>query len=234
MLPLVLSFSLVGLLLFVRWSLRAGPERTAHVLRWSAVGAVVAILLTLLARGGAALALPLLSVLPLVLRRWRALWRRPPSPAGGSNGKRGSGSTVETRFFRMSLDHRTGEMGGVVLAGEYAGRILMDLDLPQLLDIWDMCRGDPQSVAVFEAYLDRAYSEQWRDELRRRQAPPPSGSFSMNRQEAYEVLGLDQGATEAEVKEAHRRLIQRVHPDRGGSGYLAARINRAKEVLLGE
>jgi hypothetical protein len=198
------------------------------------VGAIVAILLSLLARGGAALALPLLSILPLVLRRWGALWRRPPSPPGGSNGKRANGSTVETRFFRMSLDHRTGDMQGVVLAGEYSGSNLTDLDLPQLLEVWDICQVDPQSIAVFEAYLDRIYADKWRDALRRRQAPPRTEGFSMNRREAYEVLGLDQGATDSEIKEAHRRLIQRVHPDRGGSGYLAARINLAKEVLLGE
>ncbi len=60
---------------------------------------------------------------------------------------------------------------------------------------------------------------------------PPRGS--MSRAEAFEILGLKQGATEAEIRAAHRRLMQSAHPDHGGSDWIAARINQARDVLLG-
>ncbi len=55
----------------------------------------------------------------------------------------------------------------------------------------------------------------------------------MTREEAYAVLGLDPGADEAAILEAHKRLIKRLHPDGGGSSALAAKVNRARQVLLG-
>ncbi len=55
----------------------------------------------------------------------------------------------------------------------------------------------------------------------------------MTRSEALKVLGLEQNASESEVRAAHRRLIQQTHPDKGGTSYLAAKINEAKDVLIG-
>ena len=55
----------------------------------------------------------------------------------------------------------------------------------------------------------------------------------MTREEAMEILGLKEGATREDVVKAHRRMMQKVHPDRGGSDYLASQINKAKDTLLG-
>ena len=64
-------------------------------------------------------------------------------------------------------------------------------------------------------------------------SPPPRSTGAMARDEAYQVLGLKQGATEAEIRDAHRRLMMAAHPDHGGSDWLATRINQARDVLLG-
>ncbi|MEX2326578.1 MAG: DnaJ domain-containing protein [Pseudomonadales bacterium] len=158
--------------------------------------------------------------------------------SAGSTGSTGTGrkSELNTRFFAMVLDHDSGAMDGEILAGAYQGKQLSQLDLESLLGLLEMAREDPDSTHVLGAYLDRHHPG-WRDQAdagasgREEREPPGSdGALSVN--QAYEILGLPRGADRDQVRDAHRRLIQKVHPDRGGSGYLAARINEAKTVLL--
>lgn len=150
--------------------------------------------------------------------------------AGASPGPTpGQTSEVETEFLRMRLDHDTGEMDGTVLQGRYEGRALRGLGLSELLELLGECRADRKSMAVLEAYLDRVH-EDWRGHRR----PPPGRSpDGMNEDEARAVLGVGPDATREEIVQAHRRLMQRLHPDRGGSDYLAAKLNAAKDLLLG-
>ena len=118
-----------------------------------------------------------------------------------------------------------------MLAGRFAGRALDVLTDSELLDLREECVTDADSLRVLEAYLDRRLGADWRSAQR---TPPPRGAGSdMTRDEALAVLGLTEGATVDEIRAAHRRLIQRMHPDVGGTADLAARINRAKDVLLG-
>ena len=142
----------------------------------------------------------------------------------------GQTSEVETEFLRMDLDHDTGEMDGAVLQGTYEGRALRELGLSDLLALLDECRADRQSAALLEAYLDRVH-EEWRE---RRGPPPRASSDGMTEDEARAVLGIGPDATREEIVKAHRRLMQRLHPDRGGSDYLAAKLNAAKDLLLGD
>ena len=149
--------------------------------------------------------------------------------AGASPGPTpGQTSEVETEFLRMRLDHDTGEMDGTVLQGRFEGRALRGLGLPELLELLDECRSDRQSMAVLGAYLDRVH-EDWRSH---RRAPPRASSDGMTEEEARAVLGVGPDATREEIVQAHRRLMQRLHPDRGGSDYLAAKLNAAKDLLL--
>ena len=104
----------------------------------------------------------------------------------------------------------------------------------ELLQLLRECQHDEQSVALLQAYLDRVHAQDWRQQAgAQEQQQTTSESSEMSREEAYQVLGLSADASDEEIIEAHRRLMQKLHPDRGGSAYLAARINLAKETLLG-
>ncbi len=149
-----------------------------------------------------------------------------PSP-----GKR---STVRTAALEMELDHDSGVLAGMVLAGHFEGRELASLSREDLVSLHAELSGETDSLQLLEAYLDGRFPG-WRDGMDahvgggERRAP---GSGAMTEQEAYQILGLEAGASTADIRKAHRRLMQRVHPDLGGSSFLAARINEAKDVLL--
>lgn len=146
----------------------------------------------------------------------------------------GRRSHVRTAALEMELDHETGALGGIVLAGRFEGRELSQLGLEDLRALAGELLEDPESIQLLETYLDGRFPG-WRESTQTDSGggqgrSPASGA--MSKQEAYEVLGLEAGAGAAEIRKAHRRLMQRVHPDLGGSSFLAARINEAKEILL--
>ena len=225
---LLIAAVLIGLYVLARWLRRSpwGPWVGRAVI---AVG-IAGFLLLLTVRGGAEVALPLLVGLTPLLLRW--LNARRPSSSTSDSGALGQ-STVTTRFLNMKLDHATGAMNGQVLEGRFTGRVLQELNLQELLALWRECQPDPQSVAVLEAYLDRHAESTWRETLRDSESvESPTASATMNSAEAYQILGLSPGATRAEIQAAYRRLIQRLHPDHGGSAYLATQLNRARDLLL--
>ena len=133
----------------------------------------------------------------------------------------------------MTMNHDSGEINGEVLAGQFKGRALNQLEFEELLQLLQECHDDDESVSLLQAYLDRVYGESWQQqggEQGQRQNTSDSGK--MSREEALQVLGLSSNPSEQEIVQAHRRLMQHLHPDRGGSAYLAAKINLAKEILL--
>ena len=154
----------------------------------------------------------------------------PRAPLGNKTQQ----STVRSAALEMRLDHETGAMSGQILAGKYEGRILDDLELEDLAQLRDEIRNDTQSLALLDAYLDRR-SASWREHAHFDGATGEVGtpaSGPMGKKEAYEVLGLEPGASAADIRKAHRRLMKTAHPDSGGSTFLAAKINEAKDVLL--
>jgi uncharacterized membrane protein len=217
----------------IAWFMRANPSSLARSMR------MVLVVLGAIAVGGMLIFglrfLP--SLLPelfglagLVITGLiaRALRNRPSG--GFSSPGTGRRTEVHTAFLKAWIDHGTGDVGGTVLAGRFAGRTLDRLSDSELMDLHEECRGDADSLRVMEAYLDRRLNVDWRTAKQ----PPPRGPRSdMTREEALAVLGLAEGATEEEIRAAHRRLIRRTHPDAGGTADLAARINRAKDVLVG-
>jgi len=223
---------LVAVGLGVAWLLRANPTTVARRLR---IGLV---LLGALGVGGLLIFgvrfLP--SFLPelfglggvvvtgLIARAFRH------RPSGGFSTPGNSQRTeTHTAYLQAWIDHATGDVGGRVVRGRFAGRFLDGLSELDLVDLRTECVSDPDSLKILEAYLERRMGADWRDQAG---APPKGTTTSTGRAEALAVLGLAEGATAEEIKSAHRRLIQRVHPDVGGSADLAARINRAKDILL--
>ena len=147
------------------------------------------------------------------------------APAGGQS------STVETELLRMQLDHDSGALEGVVLKGSYRDWRLADMDKTQLQELLDYCGGeDRDSVQLLESYLDQRFAG---DGGFQGGAPGPTETGSMSRKEALAILGLDEQATKEDIVAAHRKLMQKIHPDRGGNDYLASKINQAKDLLSG-
>lgn len=146
----------------------------------------------------------------------------------------GKHSTVRTAALEMELDHDTGNLEGLVLAGRHEGKMLGTMSLAELQQLYRELPGDPESRQLLETYLDGRFPI-WRKDAEANGGDGlgvSPGSGAMTKEEAYKILGLEAGAAAADVRKAHRRLMQRLHPDIGGTSFLAARINEAKDVLL--
>jgi hypothetical protein len=188
---------------------------------------VVGGLLILTRRG--AIGVPLVFIGLSWLRRNRA--RRPAATYAG-----GRKSTVRSVNLEMELDHDTGAMDGRVLTGGMKGARLSELNEEEVLSLYREIYSDKDSAALLESFLDR-YHPDWREHVdpgSSWEQHGASGFANMNRQEAYQILGLEPGASQQEIHQAWRRLIKGVHPDSGGSAFLAAKINAARDVLLDE
>jgi hypothetical protein len=185
---------------------------------------IVGSLLTLLRRG--AIGIPLIIIGVSWWRRNRS--KRPISSAEGQK------SNVRSANLEMELDHDTGEMDGTILTGRLKGVRLSSLSGEEILSLYFDFRSDTESISLLESFLDRYYPD-WRDRVdsddsRNRNDTP--GFDNMTRQEAYQILGLEPNASQEEIHQAWRRIIKGVHPDRGGSAFLTAKINTARDILL--
>ena len=166
--------------------------------------------------------------LPLLLRLFPMLahLRNKSAPAAGQN------STVETALLRMEMDHDSGALEGEILQGDFKGWRLTNMDRQQLEEFFAYCSSeDADSLQMLDSYLQQRFpGEAFAGQ---QQQSDPGTSNAMGRNEALAVLGLNDEATEEDIIKAHRKLIQKLHPDRGGNDYLAAQINQAKDMLLG-
>jgi len=233
---------LAGLLLAGRWFVSADPKTLVKALKWLLFGVIGAVVLFFLFTGRLAWAFYALPALLPWFVRARGAHRafKTFSRMYGSAGGAGTGQTsdVDTRFLRMTLDHDSGEMSGEIKEGAFAGRRIETLGVDELVELLHACwTEDQQSAQVLEAYLNRVHPD-WRERAQAGAGGAGGGGAAarggaMSRAEALDVLGLKAGATEAEIKDAHHRLIAGLHPDHGGSTYLAAKINQARDVLLG-
>ncbi len=167
---------------------------------------------------------------PLIIRHWphlRRIYRQYINPSAAQGQK----SRVNTSVFVMTLDHDSGHLDGKITEGSFAGQHFSELSIEELKIFYRFCQGkDAQAVQILESYIQRERLAEWQD------APNSGGektaSAETTAEEAWEILGLEPGASKKDIIEAHRRLMSRLHPDKGGSNYLAAKINEAKKILL--
>ena len=158
----------------------------------------------------------------------------PFGPAGFSSRSQKSGgqtSRVRSAMLQMELDHDSGAMRGRFTAGPHQGADLDSLAVPVLASLLNGV--DEESRALLLAYLDRR-DPTWREHAQGDTASRRgfAATGKMTDEEAYQILGVQSGAAAAEITRAHRSLMKKLHPDQGGSTYLAARVNEAKDTLL--
>jgi hypothetical protein len=233
-----MQFFLLGLavlvltLLVVQGFARANPAVVARQIRLAGGALSLAAAALFMVRGMATIAAPL-SLLGAWLLGWSG--RSPfPGRSPGSSPSSGAGSRIATDYLEMELDHDTGAMSGRIIKGMFAGRDIDSLRPAEVALLWHDCRYvDPQSAQVLEAYLDRVHPT-WREDVARGERQMRDHDGRMQPAEAYQILGLKDGASADEIRRAHRDLMLKLHPDRGGSTYLAAQVNEAKDVLLGQ
>jgi hypothetical protein len=224
----------VVVLILLLWAFNAfakvDPKQAARVLRLLGGSAAIIFAAFLLIRGEIGVAIPIGAV-GLGLLGWISLW---PATFGGRTQKSpGQVSRVRSAFLEMELDHDSGAMRGRILAGRYAGVSLDALDPPTLIGL--IGEIDDDSRQLMMAYLDRR-APGWREHA---QGDAKAGDGNnatprakMTEEEAYQILGLQSGASAQDITRAYRSLMKKLHPDQGGSTYLAARVNEAKDVLL--
>ena len=228
----------VGLYLVAKWWIQAEPRQLLKALRWTGA-ALGLLLLAVIAISGRWIWLPsLLFPASPWLVRFRALNTMRKNARGP---RRGQSSKISTRFVDMVLDHDSGEMTGEVTDGPFTGRRLDQLTLGELIELWRECaKEDEQSRLVLENFLDRGHPE-WRsvadagprEETTDARSDSPWTTAGMSADEACEILGVAPGALPQDIETAYRRVMKSAHPDHGGSDWMAAKVNQAKDVLLG-
>jgi DnaJ-domain-containing protein 1 len=223
---LVLALVLVALNGFSK----ANPRTVAVVLKATGGAGALGGAALMAVRGRIDLAVTL-GILGLSLLGWL-----PWSIASfGARSRKSAGkvSRVRSAFLEMELDHDTGNMRGRILAGPHEGKSLDSLSTATLSGF--LREIDEDSRALLMAYLDRR-DPTWRDDVQdgsaAGQGPSSRRSGKMTEEEAYQILGVKTGASAEEIGRAHRSLMKKLHPDQGGSTYLAARVNEAKDILL--
>ncbi|KFC64506.1 Heat shock protein DnaJ domain protein [Devosia sp. LC5] len=220
---------LLAALAAYNYLLKIERRKLMQVLRWLVGGLGILIALGLLFARRFDIALFIGAAAFAVLRTGRL----GPISFEGPVGEASHISKVQSYSFVMELDHDTGAVSGRVLNGQFAGMDLMDLGEMDTRLLLAEVENDPDSISLLESWLD-ANRSGWREHFADQDGSenPDTGTRGDPVAEAYEVLGLKPGASRTEIRTAHRKLMKAMHPDHGGSSYLAAKINQARDLLL--
>jgi hypothetical protein len=225
--------ALVILMLLAKAFVAANPASLAQGLRWAGIGIAVLGIGALTVTGRVGLAGFLLPLIYGLVRGGRPGWLPWRWSGRADRPSAGQASSIETAFLALSLDHDTGALSGAVLRGQFRGRRIESLAQAELIALWHETRADdPPSAQLVETYLERGFPD-WREATAETGGGSAGRAGAMTRAEALRILGLSGTPSPAEIADAHRRLMMTNHPDHGGSAYLAAMINEAKQVLTG-
>jgi hypothetical protein len=235
--PILVGFLALLLTLFaLKAYTKAPPAILARLLKNGGGFLALALAALLLMRGRIDMAM-ILGGLGLWLLGAAGFSSKKFRQAGGG----GAGvSRVRSAMIEMELDHATGAIRGVILAGRDEGKQLDEMTRSRLMELYRVCLiDDPDGARLLEAYLDRRFSG-WRQTGDGQQDAGGVGAKgasarrpgSVSEDEAYEILGLKKGAAASDIARAHRDLMKKLHPDHGGTTDLAARVNEAKDVLM--
>lgn len=151
----------------------------------------------------------------------------------GDSGSKNQRSTIKTKMLSISLEHDSGQIDGQVTDGTFKGKTLSELTREDIQALYQECtQRDPEGVRLLQAFISRRFGDQGDDQSDKTQADYTNSVTSSH--EAREILGVGEDATREDIIASHRRLMGKLHPDKGGSTYLATKINAAKEVLVSE
>lgn len=174
--------------------------------------------------------------LPMLIRFFpmlQHLYKTNQQKTASQSSHSGNQSRVQSEILLMILDHDSGQLDGEILKGVFGGKQLSELDIAQLKEFYIFCRQeDPESEQLLSAYMQKRFGDAWQHSGPKYEDYASASSTEMSEREALEILGLQEGVGKDEIVKAHRKLMQKLHPDRGGSDYLAAKVNEAKQVLL--
>ena len=233
-LALLIAVAAVVYILFRRAQGMPPKKQKAEYIKLGlAVAVVIVVGLTLAGKMhwiGAAITAVLVFIrqsLPALIRLFPMLAALKGRTAAGSASQ---SSTVETEILRMQLDHNTGALDGEVLKDTFQGWQLSAMNADQLRELMGYCKAQCRdSTALLQSYMQQRFGGADNTE---QAGHAGTGSSNPSRKEALAILGLEEDATEQDIIAAHRKLMQKMHPDRGGSHYLASKINQAKDTLL--
>jgi hypothetical protein len=234
----VIAIALAAIAISYLWRIRSLPphkQRASYIKFFVGLAVVTVIFLTATGRMhwlGAAITgafVFLRQILPWVIRVLPFLNKLRQQ----QTAKQGQ-SAIQTEHLSATLDHASGHIDGEVINGPHKGWLLSELSLSELEALLaHYTSEDEESAELLQAYLDQRMQKASEAEEERNDAQREAAADS-TRAEALATLGLSEGATEEEIVAAHRSLIQKLHPDRGGNDFLAAKINQAKDILLND
>jgi hypothetical protein len=228
------AVALIAILFLVRAFVGADPKALVKALRYAGAALLALVAIYLFVTDRFAPGMFIASAAWGLFTRghiWPGGWPSYNFPSR-SRSTPGQSTSVRTSWLEMELDHDTGDMRGTILKGDLAGRRLDQLGKDKLVAFYQtVAQDDSETARLLEAYLDRTFGD-WRPSAAEDEPRPARATTGMSRAEALKVLGLEEGASADDIRAAHRRLMLQNHPDKGGTDYIAAKINEAKDVLL--